>query len=183
MMLEQTNIHPQTHQVDLQWQWLPFQSLTVLQLYEVMQLRQRVFVIEQTCLFQDADGIDVYAWHGLGYLPDGELGAYARIVPPGKVFDEPSIGRIVTTPALRGMHVGHVLLQQAMMQTARLFPGHAIKIGAQAHLQRFYGRYGFEATGELYDEDGISHIHMRTKVEIPVSKEVEMALLTTSIDS
>ncbi|MFJ2987679.1 GNAT family N-acetyltransferase [Collimonas sp. NPDC087041] len=144
----------------MEWQWLSFQELNTLQLYQAMQLRQRVFVLEQTCVFQDADGIDVHSWHGLGYLPNGELGAYARIVPPGKAFEYPSIGRVVTAPELRGKRAGYELMQQAMAQTAALFPGNAIKIGAQAHLQRFYGSFGFEPVGELYDEDGISHIHM-----------------------
>ena len=144
----------------MEWHWLPFQELSTVQLYAAMQLRQRVFVLEQTCVFQDADGVDLYSWHGLGYLPNGELGAYARIVPPGKAFHLPSIGRVVTAPELRGKSAGHELMRQAMAQTARLFPGHEVKIGAQAHLQRFYGSFGFQAVGELYDEDGISHIHM-----------------------
>ncbi|MFC5474558.1 GNAT family N-acetyltransferase [Paraherbaspirillum soli] len=149
----------------LHWHWLPFQQLTTLQLYAAMQLRQRVFVLEQACLFQDADGLDPHAWHGLGYLPDGELAAYARIVPPGLAFEQPSIGRVVTAAALRGSNAGHELMQQAMAQAASLFPGSAIKIGAQAHLQRFYGRFGFEAVGEIYDEDGIAHIHMVAPAE------------------
>jgi ElaA protein len=142
------------------WHWLPFEQLNTVQLYQAMQLRQRVFVLEQTCAFQDADGIDLHAWHVLGYLPNGELGAYARIVPPGKAFEYPSIGRVVTAPELRGNGAGYELMQQAMAQAARLFPECAIKIGAQAHLQRFYGRFGFQAVGDLYDEDGISHIQM-----------------------
>ncbi len=144
----------------MEWHWLPFQELSTVQLYAAMQLRQRVFVLEQTCVFQDADGIDLYSWHGLGYLPNGELGAYARIVPPGKAFHLPSIGRVVTAPELRGKGAGNELVRQALAQTAKLFPGHDIKIGAQAHLQRFYGSFGFKPVGELYDEDGILHIHM-----------------------
>jgi len=144
----------------MEWRWLPFQELSTVQLYAAMQLRQRVFVLEQACVFQDADGVDLYSWHGLGYLPNGELGAYARIVPPGKAFHLPSIGRVVTAPELRGKSAGYELMRQAMAQTARLFPGHEVKIGAQAHLQRFYGSFGFQPVGELYDEDGISHIHM-----------------------
>ncbi|MEO6919961.1 MAG: GNAT family N-acetyltransferase [Collimonas sp.] len=144
----------------MEWHWLPFQDLSAAQLYAAMQLRQRVFVVEQTCVFLDADGIDLHSWHGLGYLPNGELGAYARIVPPGKAFAYPSIGRVVTAPELRGSGRGYELVQEAMQHATRLFPGHQIKIGAQAHLQRFYARFGFEPVGELYDEDGISHIHM-----------------------
>ncbi|MEB0013565.1 GNAT family N-acetyltransferase [Glaciimonas sp. Gout2] len=146
----------------LDWSWLPFQDLSASQTYDMLALRQQVFVVEQKCVFQDADGIDQQCWHGLGYLPNAGLVAYARIAPPGVVYAEASIGRVVTASTLRGMNAGHALMNQAMAQVAKLFPGHAIKIGAQAHLQRFYGRYGFEPIGEVYDEDGIPHIQMIT---------------------
>jgi len=155
----------------LDWSWLPFHDLSAVQIYDLLALRQRVFVVEQACVFQDADGIDPQCWHGLGYLPDGRLGAYARIVPPGLTYQQPSIGRVVTAPTLRGVNVGHQLMDQAMAQAGRLFPGRAIKIGAQAHLQGFYGRFGFEPVGEIYDEDGIEHIHMVTKDTLTVVAE------------
>lgn len=154
--------------LELQWSWLPFHALSAVQIYDLLALRQRVFVVEQACVFQDADGIDPECWHGLGYLADGRLGAYARIVPPGLAYRQPSIGRVVTAPTLRGVNAGHQLMDQAMAQAGRLFPGHAIKIGAQAHLQRFYGRFGFEPVGEVYDEDGIQHIHMVTRDTLAV---------------
>lgn len=144
----------------LKWIWLPFQALSATQMYDLLALRQQIFVVEQACVFQDADGIDRDCWHGLGYMGDGQLGAYARIVPPGLVYSQASIGRVVIAPALRGVGAGHVLMEQAMAQVALLFPGHDIKIGAQAHLQRFYGRSGFETCGDVYDEDGIDHVHM-----------------------
>lgn len=146
--------------LSLQWSWLPFEALSATQMYDLLALRQQVFVVEQACVFQDADGIDRHCWHGLGYLANGQLGAYARIVPPGRVYPQASIGRVVTAPTLRGVNAGHALMEQAMTQVALLFPGHDIKIGAQAHLQRFYGRYGFEVCGDVYDEDGIDHVHM-----------------------
>ncbi|MGS0740508.1 GNAT family N-acetyltransferase [Glaciimonas sp. GG7] len=155
----------------LQWSWLPFDALSAAQVYDLLALRQQVFVVEQACVFQDADRIDLQCWHGLGYLTDGQLGAYARIVPPGVVYPQPSIGRVVTAPTLRGINAGHALMAQAMDKVAQLFPGQPIKIGAQAHLQRFYCRFGFEPVGDLYDEDGIAHIHMLASVpEIVVNK-------------
>lgn len=148
------------NKLTLQWTWLPFKALSATQMYDLLALRQQVFVVEQACVFQDADGIDRHCWHGLGYLADGQLGAYARIVPPGRVYPQVSIGRVVTAPTLRGVNAGHALMEQAMAQVALLFPGHDIKIGAQAHLQGFYSRYGFKACGDVYDEDGIEHVHM-----------------------
>ena len=161
----------------LNWIWLPFQGLSAAQTYDMLALRQQVFVVEQNCVFQDADGIDQQCWHGLGYLPNAGLAAYARIVPPGVVYLEASIGRVVTASTLRGVSAGHALMHQAMAQVAKLYPGHAIKIGAQAHLQRFYGRYGFEAIGEIYDEDGIPHVQMITKILSISSQSMHDVLL------
>src|SRR2546426_7599200 len=76
----------------LTWIWQPFHKLSLDQLYAALMLRQRIFVIEQACLYLDADGVDPQCWHGLGYLPTGELAAYARIVPPASRYPEPSIG-------------------------------------------------------------------------------------------
>lgn len=158
-----TTKHGTVEKLALEWTWLPFQSLSAQQTYDLLALRQQVFVVEQACVFQDADGIDLQCWHGMGYLSGGRLGAYARIVPPGLVYPQPSIGRVVTAPTLRGINAGHALMEQAMAQVMLLFPAHDIKIGAQAHLQRFYGRYGFEPIGDVYDEDGIAHVQMIAK--------------------
>lgn len=144
----------------MEWHWLSFQQLTTVQLYAVMQLRQQVFVVEQNCIYQDVDGLDIFAWHGMGYLPDGKLVAYARILPPGTAFAHPSIGRVVIAPALRGQQGGIALMEQAMRRAADLFPNEAIQIGAQAHLQQFYARFGFVPISDPYEEDGITHIHM-----------------------
>ncbi|KAF3998491.1 GNAT family N-acetyltransferase [Glaciimonas immobilis] len=143
--------------------WVPFAGLSATQVYDLLALRQRVFVVEQACVFLDADGIDRQCWHGLGYLANGDLSAYARIVPPGVSYPQPSIGRVVTASNLRGVNVGHALMSQAMAQVARLYPGLDVQIGAQAHLQQFYRRFGFVPVGDVYDEEGIAHVHMIAK--------------------
>ena len=81
------------------------------QLYHAMQLRKRGFVLEKTCVFQDADGLDLHYWHGLGYLPNGALGEYVGILPPGKAFEYPSIGYVVAAPELPGNGAGYALMQ------------------------------------------------------------------------
>ena len=144
----------------LDWNWQPFRCLGIDQLYETMTLRQQVFVIEQACLYLDADGFDMQAVHGLGRLRDGGLAAYARILPPGSRYREPSIGRVLVAPALRGEGHGYDLMRRAIEETARLYPGHTIRISAQAHLERFYRGLGFSPAGTLYDDAGIPHIDM-----------------------
>ncbi|HEY1086649.1 MAG TPA: GNAT family N-acetyltransferase [Archangium sp.] len=142
-----------------EFDWLPFSSLSGREVHDVLQLRQRVFVVEQNCPYLDADGADPSCWQGLGRV-DGVLIATARIVPPGLKYMEPAIGRVVTAPEARRSGAGRALMISAIAQTKRLFPGQDIRIGAQRYLEKFYASLGFEIVGEPYDEDGIPHVEM-----------------------
>jgi ElaA protein len=147
----------------IEWQWNRFADLTVAELYEMLALRQQVFVLEQTCLYPDIDGLDPGAHHLLGWRNvDGrrELAASLRCLAPGAKYEEMSLGRVVTSPAARGTGLGRELVAQGIAHAERQHPGHAIRIGAQAHLERFYGGFGFVTVSEPYDEDGIMHIDM-----------------------
>ncbi|MEW9900406.1 GNAT family N-acetyltransferase [Chitinivorax sp. PXF-14] len=147
--------------MQLIWQCKPFSALSTDELYDLMVLRQRVFVLEQACLYLDADGKDKHAYHLMGRDEDGALQGYARLLPAGASYPDPSFGRVVTAPEARGLGLGHALAGEIMACMARLFPAQAITIGAQAHLQGFYGGYGFVAVGAVYLEDGIPHLDMR----------------------
>ena len=144
----------------LTWLTKPFDALTVPELYELLQLRSEVFVVEQTCPFQDIDGQDQAAHHLLGYADTGELAAYARLFGAGISYAQASIGRVVTSPRHRRFGLGRQLLQQAIAQCDTLFGVQPIKIGAQLYLQAFYESFGFVQQGEGYLEDGIPHIYM-----------------------
>ena len=144
------------------WHFAHFDDLTPRQVHDMYRLRAAVFIVEQDCVFQDVDGADPPSWHLLGYSGD-ELVTYCRLLPAGVKFDEPSIGRVITSPSVRGTGMGRVLMAEAMKRAAGLWPGEPLRIGAQAHLERFYNEYGFTKTGEPYDEDGILHIEMHHK--------------------
>jgi ElaA protein len=144
----------------LRWRCLPFDGLSLAELYAVLRLRSAVFVVEQNCAFQDMDGLDPACHHLLGVDDTGELLAYARLVPPGLAFAEASVGRVVTAPAARGRALGHQLMAQVHAALTALWGGQPIRIGAQAHLQAFYGQHGFVADGPGYIEDGIPHVEM-----------------------
>lgn len=148
----------------LRWRCLPFGALQPATLYSLLRLRSEVFVVEQRCVFQDMDGAEADCMHLLGEQAGSDggpvLAAYARLVPAGLKFAEASIGRVVSDPALRGTGVGHVLMAQAVQTLLSLWGPQPIRIGAQAHLQAFYRRHGFETAGPLYDEDGIDHVEM-----------------------
>jgi ElaA protein len=147
----------------IEWQRSSFAELTPADLYELLAQRQQVFILEQTCLYPDMDGLDLEAHHLLGWrIENGkrELAAYLRILGPGAKYTEMSIGRVLTTPAARGTGAGRELLARGIEYADHLHPGHRIKIGAQAYLEQFYQSFGFRTISEPYDEDGIMHIDM-----------------------
>ncbi len=145
----------------LGWRWTPFAGLGPAELYELLRLRQDVFLLEQRCFYRDADGLDRLAWHGLGTAPSVELVAYARLLPPTPAHHEPSIGRVVVAPSWRAKGVGRDLMEAALATAAAQFPGSAVHISAQAHLERFYASLGFVRTSPIYDDAGIPHCNMR----------------------
>ena len=138
----------------------PFEALTAPEMYDMLRLRSEVFVVEQNCVFLDMDNKDQKCQHLLLYK-DGVLVATARLVPPGLSYpDAMSVGRIVTSMAVRGTGVGKTLVDMAIQDCYRLFGKGPIKIGAQLYAKKFYESFGFAQSGEVYDEDGIDHIEM-----------------------
>ena len=144
----------------LHWTTKPFDALTLPELYALLQLRSEVFVVEQTCAFQDIDGHDPVALHLLGHTDTGELAAYARLFDAGRSYAQASIGRVVTSPRYRRQGLGQQLLTQALAQCEAQFGPQPIQIGAQLYLKHFYESFGFVQQGEGYLEDGIPHIYM-----------------------
>lgn len=137
----------------------PFAQLTPAELYDLLRLRSEVFVVEQQCIFLDLDNKDQQCHHLLLYQ-EGCVAAVARLVPAGLYYDEMSIGRIVTSPAARGHGLGKTLVSAAIAACYELFGAGPIKIGAQLYAKGFYAMFGFVAVGDVYEEDGIDHIHM-----------------------
>lgn len=146
----------------IQYHCLFFDELTLAQLYDVMALRQTVFVVEQNCPYLDADGKDQRSWHILGYdQKSATLAAYTRLIPKGLTYEHyASIGRVVTAPSARGQGIGRRLMEESLQQTRRLFGDTPIKISAQSYLIHFYRDLGFVPVGEEYLEDGIPHVGM-----------------------
>jgi ElaA protein len=143
------------------WRWCRFDALTVFEVERIYAVRQQVFAIEQQCIYLDADGCDEAAYHLAAWSDDERLPvAYARLVDPGVKYPEPSIGRVLTAPAARRTGLGRELVDRMVVGCAEAWPGRAIRISAQAHLQTFYEVAGFSAVGAPYAEDGIPHIEM-----------------------
>ena len=141
------------------WAIKSFQELSVSELYSILQLRTEVFVVEQNCVFQDMDNKDAKCFH-LMCWENEKLIAYTRLVPANVSFKEVSIGRVVSSPSVRGRGIGKLLMEKSIQETDRLFGKQNIRIGAQYYLLDFYKSFGFEPTGEIYLEDNIEHIEM-----------------------
>jgi ElaA protein len=138
----------------------PFKTLSLSELYQILQLRSEVFVVEQNCVYQDIDGKDEKALHLLG-VHDGVLVAYARLFQPGDYFEFASIGRVIVKQEYRDKKWGHDLIHEAIKGISEQFGTSEITISAQLYLQRFYENHGFVQTSEMYLEDDIPHIEMK----------------------
>jgi ElaA protein len=142
----------------MHWVEKSFAELSATELYRVLQLRQRVFVIE-ACIYLDVDGLDPQAYH-LWTERDGEIVAYLRVLPAAVAFAEPSIGRVIIGPAARSTGLGRELMREGLTRTWQRFGPVSIRIGAQAHLERFYASLGFARASADYMDDGIRHLEM-----------------------
>jgi ElaA protein len=148
--------------MDLTWADLHHAALSVKQIHDILALRNRVFVVEQQCCYQDIDGRDLSGdnRHVLGSYR-GRLVCYARILAPDDRHDAVRIGRVAVSKAARGNSLGRQLMQRTLDACAEHWPTDLIELSAQAHLQEFYGGLGFSPISEVYDDDGIPHIDMR----------------------
>lgn len=149
----------------LHFHCLHFRQLALKELYDLLQLRQEVFVVEQDCPYLDADGKDQASYHLLGYDKKEQLQAYTRLVPRGVSYpDYASIGRVITSQHIRRTGMGKLLMQESIKWAAGLFPDTPLKISAQCYLIDFYQGLGFKPVGEEYLEDDIPHIGMVKQV-------------------
>ena len=136
-----------------------FSELTTKELYQILQLRSEVFVVEQNCVYQDIDGKDEKAIHIIGVVQN-KIVAYTRCFKPGEYFKEASIGRVVVKKTERKLKRGNQIMIYSIKAIETLYQTKTIKISAQSHLKFFYNNFGFYSVGNEYLEDGIPHIEM-----------------------
>ncbi|MHB1106768.1 MAG: GNAT family N-acetyltransferase [Lutibacter sp.] len=136
-----------------------FVELSTKELYNILQLRAEVFVVEQNCVYQDIDGKDEKALHVIGFKSD-KIVAYCRIFKGGDYFEKASIGRVVVAANERKFGYGHIIFQHSVEAVKEHFKETSIKISAQFYLKKFYESHGFVQVGEGYLEDDIPHIAM-----------------------
>lgn len=144
----------------IEWKIKAFEALSVHELYDILQLRSQIFVVEQNCVYLDLDGKDKIALHLFAEY-DGKVVAHARIFKPGISFDNASIGRVVVDANYRDRKWGHDLIREAIAGIKLHFDESKITIGAQLYLKKFYESHGFVQSSEMYLEDDIQHIEMK----------------------
>lgn len=152
----------QSLKTTLIWHDWSAKDLNLYALYDILQLRNQVFVVEQQCPYQDIDGRDLADnnRHVAAYY-QGKMVAYARLLAPQAGKDRVTVGRVLVAPSARGQRLGQHLMEHALLACARHWPGKSLFLSAQSHLQAFYASFGFSACSDAYDEDGIPHIDMQ----------------------
>jgi len=144
--------------MNIDWKCKPFNDLTPQEVYDILGLRQDVFIIEQACIYQDIDGIDTSSHHILASSKE-TLIAYSRIIPIAD-SDYVKLGRIIVHNEHRGIALGRHLVQYSISEAIRLYSPKYIHISAQSYLLQFYESFGFHSISDTYDLDGITHLDM-----------------------
>jgi len=145
----------------IQYQFKIFESLSIQELYAIMQVRNDVFVYEQHCYYQDLDDKDQACIHVLGWNEQQKLVAYCRILPPGLTYPTHSIGRVLVISAYRKQQLGRALMQKTLDYILSTYGKVPLTIEAQLYLQAFYESLGFVRTSDVFDDAGIDHVEMQ----------------------
>ena len=136
-----------------------FYELSHDELYDILQLRSEIFVVEQQCIYNDLDGLDKEAVHQF-FKKEGKIIACSRLLHPGTRFPEFSIGRVVVKHSERNTGLGKAMMEEAKNFMTNEWKATRIKISAQKYLQKFYENLGFQVVTAEYPEDGIPHVGM-----------------------
>ncbi|MER2088309.1 MAG: GNAT family N-acetyltransferase [Sporosarcina sp.] len=148
----------------MKWTYNKFEALTSREVYEMLKLRVDVFIVEQNCAYHEIDNFDYEALH-IFCTDEAGLSAYARLLPAGVKYPEPSIGRVIIRQDRRGFGLAHELMKRCILHITKEWMPGKIRLQAQEHLAGFYGKHGFKAVSEPYADDGIPHVDMFLTIE------------------
>ncbi|MCL4155991.1 UNVERIFIED_CONTAM: hypothetical protein GTU68_011995 [Idotea baltica] len=146
----------------IEWRVKKFAELSVQELYDFLQQRVDIFIVDMNTPYSDLDGKDNHpeTYHIMGY-ENGHLVAYSRIMAQDSDADDVCIGRVIVAKECRGKQIGNQLMQVSFDTTRKIYPDCSIFISAQAHLKDYYGKFGFDVVTDRYLEDGCSMLGLR----------------------
>jgi ElaA protein len=150
---------PYSKKTQFFWVWKEFNSLSLQELYQIIEARERVFVVEQKLSYVDCDHFDQKALHLMG-IQDGKIVAYLRAFPPGVKGKEASFGRVLVLKDARGYGMGKDLTSNGLNKIKETFGDVPVRISAQAYLEKFYSGFGFKTVSDVYLEENIPHLKM-----------------------
>ena len=148
----------------MNWYTKNFEALSLDEFHDILKLRIDIFVVEQNCPYSELDNKDKKALHCFAKDQEQHIIAYTRIFKPGDYYKEASFGRVLVQKEYRNKKLGYELIKQTLLAIQANMGQVPVKIGAQAHLERFYGVFDFKKVGQGYIEDGIPHIYMLKKI-------------------
>jgi len=156
--MKNANRHTQDHP-GLSWHWCLLPEMEPELLYDMLALREAIFVVEQTCIYQELDGLDKSARHLL-VKNDEEVVACLRVLPPEGEETRVRIGRVAVASGWRQRGVAAMMMSRAIEMIGRDYPSHVVFLDTQTYLQGFYETLGFSLCGDEFLEDGIPHVPM-----------------------
>ncbi len=143
----------------IDWQLKSFDELTNYEVYEILHLRSRIFIVDQQSIYIDPDNYDQKALH-LCAFSSNKIIAYARLFRSGDKIESATFGRVLVDQSLQKQGIGRELVSRSIAILHQEYNENTIQIEAQLYLQKFYSDYGFIPIGEPYIEDNVPHIRM-----------------------
>ena len=146
--------------IKVDWSCFCLSQMSSDQLFELLRMRQNIFIIEQSCIYSDIDDHDLSCWHLLGYGYNSELQAYCRLLKPQTIYKEAATGRVLVKEEYRRRGLARDLMLEAHRRCELIFKSSAVRLNAQVYLKEFYEDIGYRCVSGPYSEDGIMHVEM-----------------------
>ena len=138
-----------------------FNELSLDELYKILKLRVDIFVVEQSCPYEEIDDNDQKAIH-VWFEDKEKIMAYLRVMDKGVESDFVSIGRVIATERRKGH--GTKILEEGIKVAKDYFNAEAIYLEAQVYAKIMYEKLGFKVISDVFDLDGIPHVKMIKKL-------------------
>ena len=139
----------------------PYNELSKDEFFDILKLRIEIFVVEQSCYYQELDDEDKEAFH-VSIYNNGIIVAVGRIIPDLN-NREVKIGRIAVKMNQRKKGFASSMMEDMLNFISKKYGDFSVLLSAQTYLIKFYQSYGFNEIGDTYLEDGIEHINMVLK--------------------